>query len=125
MKLKYYFLIYSSIFSFFLLLSGCASTGVVPMGRDTYMISGSQPAITSFSNSGALKARLLKQANDWCKNNSLVMVPLNYNGFDGPSVNAEIIFRAVPFNDLENTRPNFERAPDHHQMISIQDSGRP
>jgi len=89
------------------------------MGRDTYMISGSQPSLTSLSNSGALKARLLKEANDWCKNNGLVMIPMNYQGFDGASINAEIIFRAVPANDSENIRPTFHRAPDHHQMISI------
>ncbi len=120
MRHIYFFFVYTLIGSC-LLLSGCASTGVVPMGRDTYMISGSQPSLTSFSNSGALKARLLRQANDWCRNNGLVMIPLNYEGFDGASITAEIIFRAVPANDLENIRPNFQRAPDHHQVISIRD----
>jgi hypothetical protein len=102
-----------------MLLSGCAS-GVVPMGRDTYMISGSSPGLIG---TGSVRAKLLKQADKWCKERGLVMVPISYSGTDavygGQWASAEVIFRAVPPSDAENVRPTYERAPDHHEMVTI------
>jgi len=103
-----------------LLLASC-STGVVPMGRDTYMISGMSPGLV---NSGAVRAKLLRQADAWCRKQGLVMVPVSYSGQDAiygqQAANAEVIFRAVPPSDPENQRPTFGRAPDHHEEITIQ-----
>jgi hypothetical protein len=90
------------------------------MGQDTYMISGSQPGLIG---SGVVRASLLKKADAWCRERGLVMVPVNYTGsdavFGGQWANAEVVFRAVPRSDRENVRPNFERAPDHHQMLTV------
>ncbi len=90
------------------------------MGRDTYMISG-----TSFGlvNSGAARAKLLRQADKWCRERGLVMIPVSYSGQDAiygqRPASAEVIFRAVPPSDPENARPKYEREPDHHEMITI------
>lgn len=90
------------------------------MGRDTYMISGSSPGLIG---SGNVRAKLLREADEWCRKRGLVMVPVNYSGSDavvmGKWANAEVMFRAVPASDFENKRPTFERGPDHHQMITI------
>lgn len=96
------------------------SSGVVPMGRDTYMISGSSPGLIG---TGTVRAKLLKQADAWCRSQGLVMVPLNYSGSDavvgGQWANSEVIFRAVPPSDAENIRMRYERGADHHQVIEI------
>ncbi|MGH8850616.1 MAG: hypothetical protein ACREYD_06450 [Casimicrobiaceae bacterium] len=48
-----------------MLLVGCAAnSGVVPMGRDTYVVS--RQAATGFSGSGTLKAEALQEANQFC-----------------------------------------------------------
>jgi len=48
------------------LLAGCASnSGVVPIGRGTYMIS--RQAATGFTGLGNLKAEALREANAFCE----------------------------------------------------------
>jgi len=117
MKIK---LVHLLIISTAFALASC-STGVVPMGRDTYMISGMSPGLV---NSGAVRAKLLRQADKWCKEKGLVMIPVSYSGQDAvygqQAANAEVVFRAVPPSDPENMRPKYERTPDHHEMITIQ-----
>jgi hypothetical protein len=85
------------------------------------MISGSSPGLIG---SASVRAKLLKQADKWCRDRGLVMVPISYGGSDavvgGQWASAEVIFRAVRPEDAENIRPNWERAPDHHQAITIQ-----
>ena len=101
------------------LLSGC-STGVVPLGRDTYMISGSQPVLVG---SGVVRARLLREADAWCRKQGLVMVSLNWTGHDAVfgrmPANADLTFRAMPASNYENQRPNMERAVDYHQIVEV------
>lgn len=101
------------------LLLGC-STGVVPMGRDTYMIAGSSPGLIG---TATVRARLLREADSWCRKRGLVMVPLNYSGRDavlgGDWANSEVIFRAVPPSDPENHRVRYERAADRHEVIEV------
>lgn len=100
------------------LLVACTSTGVTPMGRDTYMIARKGTAMSSGSG---LKAALLREANDWCVKQGLVMVVVNTKSLDGvPGVrfaNAELIFRAVKPGDAEDVRTNLEKVPD--QVIEI------
>lgn len=46
-------------------LIGCASnSGVIPIGKDTYMVS--RQAATGFSGSGTLKAEAFKEAGSYC-----------------------------------------------------------
>ena len=55
------------------ILPGC-STGVVPAGPQTYMISVTEgPGLT---NGGAAKARTYREATQWCDKRGLVMVPI-------------------------------------------------
>jgi hypothetical protein len=62
-KLSYSILLVVFIF----VLSGCeANSGVVPMGQGTYMVS--RQAATGFTGSGTLKAKALREANDFCEN---------------------------------------------------------
>jgi hypothetical protein len=59
----------------FLFLAGCASnSGVVPIGKDTYMVS--RQAASGFPGSGNLKADALREANQYCAslNKSLQVV---------------------------------------------------
>ena len=49
-----------------ILLVGCASnSGIVPIGKDTYMVS--RQAATGFSGSGDLKAKALREGSQFCE----------------------------------------------------------
>lgn len=86
-----------------LLTSGCYTTGtggVVQIGPDTYMV-GSLGKFTDFSGS-AVKARLYKQAEEFCKSKGGVMVPINSTAKDsgmGTYASAEIQFMCLPPDD--------------------------
>lgn len=77
-------------------LAAC-TTGIVPIGPSTYMLSGSSPGLIG---KGAVEAKLLKQANEWCQKKGLVMIPIDSTGHDaiymGNWANAEIKFKALP-----------------------------
>lgn len=102
------------------LIAACTSTGVTPMGRDTYMIARKGTAVSSGSG---LKAALLREANEWCTKQGLVMVVVSTKALDGiPGVqfaNAELVFRAVKAGDVEDVRTNLEKAPD--RVIEVRD----
>ena len=101
-------------------ISGCSS-GVVPMGRDTFMISGTQPGLIG---AGTVRASLLKKADKWCRERNLVMVPLSSSGtdavFGGQWANAELVFRAVPHGDRENIRPGVQGSTGIHTTYTRQ-----
>jgi hypothetical protein len=75
---------------------GCATTGtngIVKIGPDLYMVGG-LGKFTDFSSS-AIKARLYKQANEFCEKQGRVMVPIDSTGKDseyGQYASAEIQF---------------------------------
>jgi len=48
-----------------LVLAGCASTGVVPMDKDTYLVSEKWPQV-GFGPPVGLKAEVYQQANEFC-----------------------------------------------------------
>lgn len=59
-----------------LLLAGCASTGVIPMDRDSYMIAkkdGAPGLGVSLSNKG----EVYREANDFCRTKGLQVETLN------------------------------------------------
>jgi hypothetical protein len=88
-----------------IILVGC-TTGVVPMGQNTYMISGSSPGLIG---QGAVKAKLLQQADKWCRSKGLVMIPLDSTGHDavymGNWANAEVTFKALPPEQAQTAGP--------------------
>lgn len=64
------------IVSIGLLVVGCASTGVVPMDRDSYMIAkkdGTPGLGVSFSN----KAEVYREAGDFCRTKGMEVETLN------------------------------------------------
>ena len=79
-------------------ISGCATgtDGPVNIGPDTYMIGG-LGQFTDYSAS-AVKARMFKQAQEFCASKNQNMVPVNSTGKDsgyGTYASAEVQFRCV------------------------------
>lgn len=81
-----------------ILLSGCAtSTGVVPMGQDTHMVSRRDNG--PMASLGDLKAAVLKDAKDYCaaeKKDFQVMNTHDVSRSFGRLPEASIQFRCVP-----------------------------
>ena len=101
-----------------LLVAGC-STGVVPAGPDTYMVSRS---VSGFSTAGAAKAAAYREASEWCAKRGLVMVPISsdaQNPVTGQRMgHAELTFRALKPGDPEIHRANVE-SPNHTQRVQV------
>jgi hypothetical protein len=101
-----------SVFCLVLALCGC-STGVVPMGRDTYMISRKG---SGWATEGELKAKCYRDADKFCTKRGLAMVPVSEKGKDGTPgffpATCELVFRAVSPDDPENARPLMQKVPD-------------
>lgn len=80
------------------LLSGCATgtDGIVPIGPNLYM-TGGLGKFTDFSSS-AVKARLYKDAAEFCAGKGLAMNPINSIGKDSAPyqyASAEIQFECI------------------------------
>ncbi|MFZ6749012.1 hypothetical protein [Undibacterium sp. Ren11W] len=89
-----------------LILAGCQSTGVIPMGQDSYMIGkkdGSPGVGVSFSN----KAEVYQEANAFCRGKKLevktVEVTTTPAGL-GRLGSTELQFKCVPPSGM--TQPN-------------------
>lgn len=101
-----------SLASLFIL--GCSSSGPVPMGKDTYLIT--KEGIGSLISAVSLKADLYKEANAFCHSEGKEFQPIRENaiesiqGRNGSS--AEVQFRCLSKEDPEFQRPNLERSPD-------------
>lgn len=81
-----------------LALAGCASSGVIATGPDTYMIS-KRSAQAGFGPPVAAKAFVYEAANKHCASNGLAVETVNYQGHDsgfGRPAAAELEFRCVP-----------------------------
>ncbi|AZO87093.1 hypothetical protein Q8X48_22150 [Pseudomonas sp. QLc11A] len=88
-----------------LLIAGCSGLGVVPMGRDTYMIA-KEGSFTTFSG-GAVKAELYQEANAFCESKDKQLMPVKDAFRDsgyGRYTNAELQFRCLNENDPELRR---------------------
>ncbi len=101
-----------------LTLIGC-STGVVPAGPQTYMISTTAFGLVP---GGTAKAKAYREANDWCKQRGLVMVPVTSDSNDAvygrKPAGAELVFRALPPGDPDIKRSTIER-PDYIQRVQV------
>lgn len=105
------------------LLSGCvSSTGVVPIGQDSYMLSvsdNSRPGITG----AEVKANAYRQAAAYCESIGKRLQPVNALQRDqkfGVIANAEIQFLCLAPGDADLTRAKrrLDR-PDSDSTISI------
>lgn len=96
-----------------LLIAGCSGSGVVPMGRDTYMIA-KDGSFTTFGG-GAVKAELYQEANTFCEGKGKHLMPVKEASRDsgyGRYANAELQFRCLSENDPELRRPTLESEPN-------------
>jgi hypothetical protein len=88
---------FSLVAAMAVILAACTSTGVVPMGGNTYMIAGSRPG---FVGTGEVKASLIRDASAWCAKRGLVMIVVDATGHDGVlghnAANADVTFKALP-----------------------------
>jgi hypothetical protein len=78
-----------------LVAAGCASSGIVPTGPDSYMIAKNEWGMTSGS---VHKARLMQDAADFCRGMGKQMVVTSTNQNDvsfGKTPGAEVQFRCV------------------------------
>ena len=82
------------LFVMVMLLSGCASTGVIPMDKDTYMIAKS----SGYSQPVGAKAAVYREANKFCakQNKKVETVECNMQncGFGRPG-SVSLQFRCV------------------------------
>lgn len=97
-------------------LCGCASnSGVVPIGKDTYMVS--RQAATGFSGSGTLKAEALQEASKYCEKQGKKLQVVSTSEAQPPYIlanfpKAEIQFMCLDANDPQLQRPRLEKSPD-------------
>ena len=114
-----------------LILSGCAAnSGVIPIGKDTYMVS--RQAATGFSGSGTLKAEAFQEANLFCRNQSKEVQVISTNEAAPPYIlgnfpKAEIQFLCLDQKDPALNRPVLRPEPaavikggDVNNLIQIQ-----
>ncbi|MGE8098073.1 hypothetical protein [Pseudomonas fluorescens] len=96
-----------------LLITGCSGPGVVPMGRDTYMIA-KDGSFTTFGG-GAVKAELYQEANAFCETKGKQLMPVKEASRDsgyGRYANAELQFRCLDASDPELRRPTMQSEPN-------------
>lgn len=96
------------------LLTGCASsTGVVPIGPDTYMVGGKALGLGASGHDAT--ADLYREAGAYCASQSKQLMPVNVQSADGgvgrfPS--AKLEFRCLERGDPQLGRPTMQQRPD-------------
>lgn len=97
-------------------LAGCASnSGVMPIGKETFMVS--RQAATGFSGSGTLKAEAFQEANAYCTNLGKSVQVVGTQEASPPYIlgnfpKAEIQFMCLDANDAELSRPKLRKGAD-------------
>ncbi len=102
-------------------LAGCASTGVIPVGSNTYMVS--KQTASGFQTAVGIKAEILKEANEFCEKRGLRMMVVSLRSKDGEPGRsygtAELVFKAIKESDPEYQNYILQRDPD--KIIEIRD----
>ena len=111
MKKRFLFAVSASV-----LITGCSSTGVTPMDQDSYLI-GRKDRTPGLGVSLSNKAKVLQEANSFCKEKGLDVKILNITTI--PSAPAqfgstEVQFRCVPSGGSAET---MVKVPD--QVIEV------
>jgi hypothetical protein len=99
----------------FLCLEGCAeSTGILPAGPDTYIVTERFSAIRGGSETAQKAA--MTDANQYCLQNGLQFDPLQMAQLAGMTTPVPtgytVTFRCLKQGDPELQRPNYEPAPN-------------
>ena len=95
----------------FLFLVSCTTISeIVPVGKDTYMLTASDKW------SGAeLKAELFKMANVYCLNQNKELMPVRSSSTPNTvqsRASAEVVFRCLLAGDPELKRPDFKESTE-------------
>lgn len=99
-----------------LAVSACAShTGIVPMGKDTYMIAKQQA--TGFPGLGNMKAEIIGEASRYCAGVGKEIQIVSTQETQPPYIlgnypRSEIQFMCLSASDRELQRPKLQKAPD-------------
>jgi hypothetical protein len=95
------------------LVFGCSGSGIVPIGKDTYM--SSKPGGFFTWSGGEVKAELYREGHEYCKSQGKEFMPVSSSakdsGYARPAT-AELHFRCLVENDPELIRPTMEQIPD-------------
>lgn len=97
-------------------VAGCAShTGIVPMGRDTYMVAKQQS--TGFPGLGNMKAEIISEASRYCAGFDKELMIDTTQETQPPYIlgnypRSEIQFRCLTKGDPELQRPKLMKTPD-------------
>lgn len=93
---------------FVILLVGCTSSGPVPMGKDTFMITKLDMG-PGFHSGGSVKADIFREANEYCVSKGLQFQPISNRSDDKiigfATRSAEVTFRCLADGDAEIKRP--------------------
>ena len=99
---------------FSMLTFGCASSGPVPMGQDTFMIT--KQSSTGFHSGASVKADIYREAGEHCMKIGKQLQPVSDRQVDGMPgrsfANAEIVFRCLSQTDAELSRPTIKQVPN-------------
>jgi hypothetical protein len=110
---------------------GCASTstGVVSIGKDTYMLAMSQGPGTGIHSGAQYKAKAIVEANQYCSGLGKKFQIVNANQNDSAIAvlaKAEIQFMCLNEDDSQLTRPKLNQQADRiievRKEIDLQDS---
>ena len=105
-----------AICAFTLAIAGCASTGPIPIGKDTYMIS-KQSAGGMFVSASSVKAEIFQEGFAFCQKQNKVFQVVRSNELSAiPAVrmpSAEVQFMCLSENDPELTRPKMKKEADN------------
>ena len=104
------------VFSLAIILIGCAShTGVIPMGKDTFMIAKQQA--TGFPGLGNMKAEIIGEGSRHCASIGKEFQVVSINETQPPYIlgnypRSEITFMCLSSGDPELQRPKLQKTPD-------------
>ena len=94
-------------------LAGCASSGPVPIGKDTFMIT-KQSAGGAFVSSGSIKVDIIREATAFCSSTSKAFQVVNtqeQSSAPGRLPSAEVQFMCLSDGDREIMRPKLRPTP--------------
>jgi hypothetical protein len=105
------------------MLAACTTTtGVIPIGKDTYMVSGTGKSPGGYSGS-EVKVAAFKEAMQFCATQSKQMQVVRTEQRDmsfGVNATAELQFMCLDAGDPELGRPKFKKDAD--QIIEVKNS---
>lgn len=93
---------------------GCASSGPIPIGRDTYMIT-KQSAGGIFTPAANIKVTIIREAAEFCASNNKAFQIVNTEQTDagpGRMPSAEISFMCLDNQDRDYRRTNLQKTPN-------------